>query len=250
MISKSLRFTAVFGGVLAAAAANATLVDPFYLLNGTGGEDNVQHLMQINGFGGSVGQISSNSPGNVLNYGDQEDNSTFVINAGGATQTWTRLWGIASLDHKHALGYYTNTGAGTINPGDITWVVWGKDSAGLGDGINDHWSGSVSGSITNGTIFGLVFSTGGGDTFYSQNTRNPAGADYMASIRDWTSAGGAGSWNGGLIAAWEDSTDLSLKDYNDFAVDIQGARAVPEPTTMAALGIGALALIRKRRNKK
>jgi|GEM_PF-6778628 len=231
-------------------AANAALIDPYYLLNGTGSEDSVQSLVTSHGYGASVGQISTNAPGNVVNYGDQQNNETFVINAGGAAQTWARLWGEADLDHKHALGYYTNVGDAVINPGDITWVIWGKDTPVLGDGTNDHWSQSVSGAITNGTIFGLVFQTGGGDTFYSQSSRNPAGADYMASLKDFTTADGSGSWNGGLITPWEDSQNPIFKDYNDFAVDIQGARTVPEPATMATLALGAAALIRRRRAAK
>jgi len=248
-----IRSLVVVGSALGVVgAANAALVDPYYLLNGTSGEDSVQTLMTNNGFGGSVGQISSNAPGNILNYGDQTNNDTFVINAAGASQTWSRLWGIAGQAAGHAIGYYTNIGAGTINPGDITWVLWGGSNVlGLGTPGVDHWTDSVSGSITNGTLFSLVFSTGiAGEFFYSQAARNPGGVDFVSTVKDFTSGGGSGSWNGGLITAWEDQTDIQFRDYNDFAIDIQGARSVPEPATMATLALGAAALIRRRRAVK
>jgi hypothetical protein len=47
--------------------------------------------------------------------------------------------------------------------------------------------------------------------------------------------------------AWDNRADLK-GDFDEFS-DSLFAAPVPEPTTMAALGIGALALMRRRRNK-
>lgn len=260
MYSKStFRCLLIAGSVIGiGSAANAALIDPYYLLNGTGGEDSVQTLMTnyntppaSNGFGGSVGQISSNAPGNILNYGDQTTNEVFVCDDLGAPHQWERLWALASLQDSHAIGYYTNLG-GALAPGDITWVLWGgSNNLGLGTPGTPNWSAPVSGDVTNGVVFALAFSTGvPGETFYSQAWRNPSGVDFVATMKDFTVGNGPDSWtNGGLITSWEDKTDISFRDYNDFAVNLEGAHPVPEPASMATLALGAAALIRRRRQR-
>lgn len=237
---RSAAIVSAFGAIVAAQAVE---IDPYYLLNPSDpSENSVKQELIDNGFGASVGNDGGDGPGgSTPNFGDQTDNDLFAINAGGASQTWKVLWQNADLAPNHRLGYYLNVGDAT-GALVINWVVGGTSSG-------SPFMANVSGAVTNNQFFGLAFFTGS-QTFYSQSARNGSGFDYLASLKDFTTAGGPGSWNGGLITAWEDANIVDDRDYNDFAIQIQGARPVPEPASLAALGLGAMALIRRRRAAK
>lgn len=238
-----LRSAVIVSAFSAAVVSQAVEIDPFYLLNGNAGEDSVQFELSSHGFGASVGNDGGDGPGgSTPNFGHQTNNDLFSIDAGGVAQTWSVLWQNATQAANHRLGYYLNTGDAT-GALVINWVVGGTSSG-------SPMSANVSGAVTSNNQFGLAFDTGGGQTFYSQSTRNASGFDYLASLQDFTTAGGPGSWFGGLVVAWEDTTIINDRDYNDFAIQIQGARPVPEPATLAVLGLGAAALIRRRRAAK
>jgi hypothetical protein len=63
---------------------------------------------------------------------------------------------------------------------------------------------------------------------------------------------------GGFIVAWEDAPlDLSDRDYNDFVLELRGARLVadplppiPEPATIALFGSGLAAMWWRRRRQQ
>ncbi len=239
------RVLAVGSTLGAAIAAQAVLIDPVKLLTTTDAPiatNNVQALINTAGYTSSVGTV-------IPNYGNQVDTETYNLVQQGAQ--WQILWQVATNARTHKLGYYTNIFAGTILPGDITWV--------LGDLDNDLDPGDLvttSAPINLATTFGLAFHTSNIDgsavqTFYSQTFRNPDSdpdaKDHAATITALPTPSG---YSEAAFVTWEDSLNNTIdEDYNDFGTLITGVRPVPEPATLVALGMGALALMRRRAKK-
>lgn len=239
-MNNSIRSLAVAGSIFGfAVAANAVLIDPVKLQSSVDGPGlNVQSLLVTAGFTSSVGTT-------IPNYGDQVNDEIYGLIQDNAV--WQIIWQNAGFGPGHKLGYYTNIADATGSLA-ITWV--------LGDLDNDTSTALITSSapITLNQVFGLAFfsNDGAGTIFYSQTFRNsdtdPLVKDHAASINAIPTPAGFAS---GVVVTWEDSLNNIIdKDYNDFGTLITGARAVPEPASLAALGLGALALIRRRRAKK
>ncbi|MBN9501778.1 MAG: DUF4114 domain-containing protein [Armatimonadetes bacterium] len=222
-------------------AANAILIDPAKLQTSSdGGGLDVQSLLIAKGFtGSSVGT-------SIPDYGDQVDFETYGLTQSDAI--WQIKWQNAGFANKHRLGYYTNIGDAVINASDITWVLGDLDDNGSTDLV------TTSAPININTTFGLAFyaGDGAGTIFYSQTFRNPDSnptvKDHAATINALPVPSGYAT---GVVVSWEDSLNNVIdKDYNDLGVFIGGARAVPEPATMATLALGAAALLRRRKSAK
>lgn len=153
---------------------------------------------------------------------------------------------------------------------DTTWTsaLWEiRSGAGVNNGGTIVASGSIAAtSISNGTLFNLDwrtytldvadFSLAAGNYHLGISLTGNGGGSGVAYAATTQGVNGIGGplndgnalWDSTSFSASFEDVTTSFGSPHDFAYRVN-AQAVPEPATMAALGLGALALIRRKRKQ-
>ncbi len=218
-------------------AAHAAYIDPALLhTSPDGANKNVQQQIYDAGYTSNVGTSTSD-------YGDQVDADWFQQCCG--PMTWSILFQAADYAPYHRVGYFTVSNPTTS---DITWVIGGSYWSGL---TGSNYLASSNTFSVNG-LFGIALGSGDNKNnpfastiYYSVPGLNADGKDHFATFN--TRDGNGNLIGCDLIGAWEDLPNLGDMDYNDFGFRMQNTEAVPEPASLAALGLGALGLWRRKR---
>jgi len=152
-------------------------------------------------------------------------------------------------------GYANLNDFGIYNPNDISQTLQvfdGTDSTETNENSQvrfDLTAGTAAtryGTANIGTTFGFYLQRNQ-NIFYSDASMNTGGTD-MTRIFDVSESWNSQFHTSSLIVAFEDLIAGDF-DYNDLVVGISDVRAVPEPGTLALVGLGLLGLGMARRRK-